>query len=99
MLATMTHSAPPDDVAAWAVLDADLAILGAAPEVYDRYRAAVREEYGSLEEPAWRAGRAAVMAGLLPRDPLYGTAAARRWWEATAKANITRELDALKDAR
>ena len=98
VLATMTHSAPPDDRTAWALLDADLAILGAGPAAYDRYRAAVREEYGSLEEPVWRAGRAAVMAGLLARDPLYGTAAGRRRWEAAAKANITRELNSLRDA-
>jgi predicted metal-dependent HD superfamily phosphohydrolase len=95
VLATMTHSAPPDDLAAWALLDADLAILGADPAAYDRYRAAVREEYAALDEPAWRAGRAAVMTQLLAREPLYGTGAARQRWEATARANIARELDSL----
>ncbi len=98
VLATMTHSASPDDLTAWVLLDADLAILGADPGAYDRYRAAVREEYASLDEPAWRAGRTAVMAGLLARDPLYRTGAARQRWEATAKANIARELDALRAA-
>jgi predicted metal-dependent HD superfamily phosphohydrolase len=96
VLATMTHSAPPGDLAAWVLLDADLAVLGAGREAYDRYRVAVREEYGSVRDPAWRAGRAAVMSGLLARDPLYGTAAARRRWEAPARANIARELDSLK---
>jgi predicted metal-dependent HD superfamily phosphohydrolase len=95
VLATVTHSAPPDDLTAWALLDADLAILGAEPGAYDRYRAAVREEYAALGEPAWRTGRAAVMAALLARDPLYGTDVARRRWEAMAKANIARELDSL----
>jgi len=95
VLATVTHSAPPDDLTAWVLLDADLAVLGADPEVYDRYRAAVREEYAALDEPSWRAGRAAVMSGLLARDPLYGTGAARRRWEAMAMANIARELDSL----
>lgn len=99
VLATMTHSASPDDLTAWALLDADLAILGAEAAVYDRYRAAVREEFGSVEEPAWRAGRAAVMSGLLARDPLYGTAGGRRRWAAAAKANVARELDSLKGAR
>ena len=95
VLATMTHSAPPDDLTAWALLDADLAILGADPGAYDGYRAAVREEYAALDEPAWRAGRAAVMAGLLARDPLYGTGAGRRRWDAAARANIARELGSL----
>jgi predicted metal-dependent HD superfamily phosphohydrolase len=98
VLATMTHSASPDDLAAWVLLDADLAILGADPQGYDRYRAAVREEYAALDESAWRARRAAVMAQLLARDPLYGTGAARRRWEVMARANIARELDSLKAA-
>jgi predicted metal-dependent HD superfamily phosphohydrolase len=88
VLATAAHAASPDDLAVWALLDADLAILGADPPEYDRYRLAVREEYAALDEPAWRAGRTAVMSGLLARDPLYGTRAARRRWEARAKANI-----------
>jgi predicted metal-dependent HD superfamily phosphohydrolase len=95
VLATTAHSASPDDPAAWALLDADLAILGADPPAYDRYRLAVREEYAALDEPAWRAGRTAVMSGLLARDPLYGTRAARRRWEAQARANIVRELESL----
>jgi predicted metal-dependent HD superfamily phosphohydrolase len=98
VLATTAHSASPDDPAAWVLLDADLAILGADPLAYDRYRLAVREEYAALDEPAWRAGRTSVMSGLLARDPLYGTRAARRRWEAAARANIARELDSLRDA-
>jgi predicted metal-dependent HD superfamily phosphohydrolase len=61
--------------------------------VYGRYQAAVREEYAALDEPGWRAGRTAVMSGLLARDPLYGTRAALRRWEAMARASIARELD------
>ena len=99
ILATMTHQAPSQDLTAWALLDADLAILGADREAYDRYRAAVREEYGAVDEPAWRAGRAAVMTRLLARDPLYGTGAARQRWETAARANIARELQSLTAAR
>jgi predicted metal-dependent HD superfamily phosphohydrolase len=98
VLATVTHLASPDDLTAQALLDADLAILGADPGSYDRYRAAVREEYAALDEPSWRAGRAEVMAGLLARDPLHGTGAARRRWEAKARANIARELGTLTAA-
>ena len=97
VLATMAHLAPPGDLAAWALLDADLAILGADPEAYDRYRAAVREEYAALDDTSWRAGRAEVMAGLLARDPIYGTGVARRRWEAQARGNIARELESLRD--
>jgi predicted metal-dependent HD superfamily phosphohydrolase len=98
VLATLAHSASTADLTAWALLDADLAILGADREAYDRYRVAVREEYAALDEPAWRTGRAAVLSGLLARDPLYGTGAGRRRWEAAARANIARELDSLTAA-
>jgi predicted metal-dependent HD superfamily phosphohydrolase len=94
VLATIAHSAPPDDLTAWALLDADLAILGADAPVYDRYRVAVRDEYAAFDEAAWRAGRTAVMTGLLGREPLFGTGAARRRWEA--RASIARELDSLR---
>lgn len=95
VLATVTHLAAPDDLTAWALLDADLAILGAEADAYDRYRAAVREEYAALDEAAWRAGRAAVMTGLLGRQPLYGTGAGRQRWESAARGNIARELVSL----
>jgi predicted metal-dependent HD superfamily phosphohydrolase len=95
VLVTMAHSASPGDLTACALLDADLAVLGADPQAYDRYRLAVREEYAVLDERAWRVGRTAVMSGLLAREPLYSTGAARRRWEATARANIARELESL----
>jgi predicted metal-dependent HD superfamily phosphohydrolase len=95
VLATLTHAASPDDLAASVLLDADLAILGSDPEAYDRYRAAVRKEYSAFDEPAWRAGRTAVLSGLAARDPLYATGPARSRWEAAARANIGRELELL----
>jgi predicted metal-dependent HD superfamily phosphohydrolase len=98
VLATAGHAAPAHDLAAWVLLDADLAILGAEPAAYDRYRAAVRQEYAAVDEPSWRAGRTAVMSKLLARDQLYRTEAGRRRWDAPARANIARELDSLRAA-
>lgn len=95
VLATLTHSAAADDLTALALLDADLAILGAEQAVYERYRADVREEYAAFDDQAWRTGRSAVLSGLLARDPLYATAAARNRWETTARANIAGELASL----
>jgi predicted metal-dependent HD superfamily phosphohydrolase len=92
VLATMTHSAPPEDLAALALLDADLAILGADEETYERYRIAVRAEYSALDEATWRAGRSAVLNDLIQRNPLYATEVARARWEQRAKANLAREL-------
>ncbi|MEC3974761.1 HD domain-containing protein [Amycolatopsis sp. H20-H5] len=92
MLATLGHDAPADDLLATALLDADLAILGASPEDYEQYAAAVREEYSGVAATAWATGRAAVLARLLARDPLYRSAPARDRWGAAARRNLAGEL-------
>lgn len=96
VLATLSHRAPKGDLTAAALLDADLAILGASRQRYDEYRRTVRAEYAAYDEQTWRVGRAKVMSDLLAREPLYATAPARRRWEAAAKANIGRELESLE---
>lgn len=95
VLATVTHTPPPGDPLAEALLDADLAILGAAPETYERYRTAVRAEYAHVTEAEWRTGRAAVLRSLLATDPLYRMRAARERWAAQAHRNLTAELAGL----
>ncbi|MEV0072097.1 MULTISPECIES: hypothetical protein [unclassified Amycolatopsis] len=92
VLATAAHEAPEDDQAATAVLDADLAILGATPAVYAGYAAAVRREYAKYDDPAWAAGRAAVLANLLARPLLYRSETARARWETAARRNLAAEL-------
>lgn len=95
VLATIDHVAAPTDLAAQILFDADLAILAAEPEDYERYRRAVRAEYVSVSDDAWRTGRAAVLTGLAARDPLFHTAPARKHWEQRAKANLATELSSL----
>jgi predicted metal-dependent HD superfamily phosphohydrolase len=92
VLATLDHLAPPGDHLADALLDADLAILGAEPAGYERYRLAVREEYAHVTDDDWRVGRAAVLRSLLDREPLYRTAAARDRWAVPARRNLAGEL-------
>lgn len=91
VLATADHTAPPGDRAAQALLDADLAILAAPPDEYERYRRAVRAEYAHVTDERWRVGRAAVLRSLLAKDPLYRLA---HHWEAAARRNLTAELAA-----
>ena len=85
---TASHQAADDDAPAQQLIAADLAILSAPPDDYDRYAASVREEYSHLGEPAWRAGRAAVLRNLLDRDDL-GPA---------ARKNLNRELASIGEA-
>ncbi|PZS34990.1 MAG: metal-dependent phosphohydrolase [Pseudonocardiales bacterium] len=91
---TAGHDAPPGDRDAEVLCDADLRVLAAAAPDYDRYTAAVRAEYAHVADGDWRAGRAAVLHGLLSLPRLFRTAPARAW-EPVARANLRRELAAL----
>jgi len=100
--ATATHALPDArdkaaDGDAALFLDMDLSILGAAPSAFDAYEAAVRREYGWVEEKAWRAGRAAVLQKFLARPHIFHTQAFRQRFEAQARENLARSLDALAD--
>jgi predicted metal-dependent HD superfamily phosphohydrolase len=72
--------------------DADLAVLARPWPDYQRYAAAVRAEYAHVPDELWRAGRSAVLAGILARPAIYHHQPA---WEAPARANLTAELAVL----
>jgi predicted metal-dependent HD superfamily phosphohydrolase len=97
VLATLDHTAPPDDHVANALLDADLAVLAGAPADYERYRQAVRAEYAHVTDAQWQAGRAAVLRSLLDKDPLYRTLEAQASWTVQAHRNLTEELTTLAE--
>jgi predicted metal-dependent HD superfamily phosphohydrolase len=95
VLATLAHESPSGDLVAAALLDADLAILGSGPSAYDAYSQAVRAEYASVPDDAWRVGRRDVLSSLLDRGSIFVTAPAIGRWEAGARANLRRELSGL----
>ncbi|MEU6074622.1 metal-dependent phosphohydrolase [Micromonospora sp. NPDC047074] len=95
VLLTAGHAVDPDDADGALLCDADLAVLAAPPEAYDRYAAAVRREYAHVPEPAFRAGRAQVLTGLLALPALFRLPPLAHRWEAPARANLTRELATL----
>ena len=76
-------------------LDLDLSVLAQRAEVYDAYSAAVRAEYGWVDEARYRAGRASVLQSFAARATIYRTPALHAAWEAPARANLARELQAL----
>lgn len=92
---TAGHQPAAGDIAGQALCDADLAVLGASPQDYQAYAAAVRLEYRHLPDAAFRRGRTAVLQGLLGRTELYATPPGRRRWEAAARANMAAELAEL----
>ncbi|AZO12653.1 MULTISPECIES: hypothetical protein [unclassified Mesorhizobium] len=99
--ATATHQLPSfaDTKAAHDAalfLDMDLAVLGAEPDAFEAYETAVRREYDWVEEPMWRAGRAAVLKNFLARPHIYHTDEFRQRFEPQARRNLERSLAALQ---
>ncbi len=92
---TLTHDPAPDDPAGALLSDADLAVLGAAADRYDRYATDVRQEYAHVDDDAFRTGRTAVLRSLLDRPRLYVTEAAHRRWDAAARRNLRDEITRL----
>ncbi|GAB3683104.1 hypothetical protein GCM10027589_52780 [Actinocorallia lasiicapitis] len=95
-LVRMTKTHDPSDPDGRVLCDADLAILAAEPEPYAAYVAAVRAEYHFVPDEYFRAGRAAVLDQLLALPVLFHSPIARARFDAAARANLTRELAALR---
>jgi len=95
ILMTKRHQAPPDDRAAQVFLDADLAILGAPPAQYREYAAAIRQEYGWVEETVYRTKRRKVLESFLERPHLFVTTELFERLETMARLNIAAEIETL----
>lgn len=88
-------SLPPGDNDTATVLDADLAILGAAPERYAQYARDIRQEYAWVPEEKYRVGRAAVLQKFLARPRIYHHALIFGEGENQARVNLAAELSEL----
>lgn len=97
---TAEHTVDDEDDDLNFFLDADLAILGASTERYDRYAEDIRLEYvHHVPQKQYQLGRIALLQGLAIRaegDGLFRTELFRTSYEARAQENIVREIDKLK---
>jgi predicted metal-dependent HD superfamily phosphohydrolase len=95
VLLTAGHAVAPGDRDGALLCDADLAVLAAPPPAYDRYAAAIRQEYAHVPEPDFRAGRARVLTALLDLPALFRSPPLAERWERPARRNLRRELATL----
>jgi predicted metal-dependent HD superfamily phosphohydrolase len=95
ILLTKSHMTTPSDLAGEALLDADLAVLGAEPHVYADYAAAIRREYAWVSEADYRAGRRRVLERFLARPRIYLTPWMAARAEDRARANLANEIARL----
>jgi predicted metal-dependent HD superfamily phosphohydrolase len=89
------HAAEPVGADAMVLVDADLSILGAAPQRFDEYEDQVRREYDWVAEAIFRQRRAAILREFLHRPRIYGTAPFQERYEPVARANLERSLAQL----
>lgn len=80
------------------VIDLDLMILGKAENVYKKYVANTRQEYGMYSDEQWNEGRANVLRHFLNSPRIFITDAMHKHFEERARINIQQELDELTTA-
>jgi predicted metal-dependent HD superfamily phosphohydrolase len=95
ILLTRTHRADPDDRDGQVLLDADLAVLGAPPDLYAAYSRAIRQEYAWVPDEAYRSGRRQVLESFLRRQRIYHMELMHVAREAQARRNLSAEIAAL----
>jgi predicted metal-dependent HD superfamily phosphohydrolase len=78
------------------VVDVDLSILGRTPETYDEFERAIRKEYKWVPWPVYRSKRAEILSSFLDRATIYATEHFRDCFEACARQNLGRALQALR---
>lgn len=96
VLLTTLHDPAPDDYAGALVGDADLAILGSAPDRYTRYTEQVRREYAHVPDEVFAPARAEILERLLDTGPFFRTAVGSERWEAAARRNVSDEIVRLR---
>jgi predicted metal-dependent HD superfamily phosphohydrolase len=92
---TRLHNPEDDDRNGQALADADLAILGAPSDRYQRYVRDVRAEYAHVSDLDWRAGRGRILSEFLERPRLFFSEQVRATCDAQARVNLRTELIAL----
>ena len=95
ILATRRHVATEYSFDQHGFLDLDMAVFGAEPTVYERYRQAVRTEFSWVADTLYRAGRRRMCLAFLARPQIYFTDLMRRRYEDRARANLEAELAML----
>ena len=73
-------------------LDCDMAILGAPPEQFDAYNAAIAEEYREVPKVIYRFNRNRFLKALLSAERIFLSELFHDRFDAPARANLRRAL-------
>ncbi len=92
------HQAIPHWPDAALLVDIDLSIFGRSSEAFDRYEAAIRQEYHSVPEQTYCEARIKVLESFLARAAIYQTAWYCKHYEAPGRQNVARTIERLRTA-
>jgi predicted metal-dependent HD superfamily phosphohydrolase len=90
--ATKVHQNTLNDPDLDFLLDADLQILGASAEIYDRYTQQIRQEYSIYPDFIYKAGRKKALKHFLELPFIFKTELFRSKYEANARINLQKEI-------
>lgn len=94
IMATL-HNGQPRDLDQKLMVDIDLTILGSSPSVYDEFERNVRKEYRLIPSFIYRKKRKQILQGFLNQPSIYNTEHFKNQYEALARENIQRAIEAL----
>lgn len=89
------HDGEPERADAQALVDLDLAILGADPVRFDQYEHQVRAEYAIVPVTEFRARRREMLERFLARPRIFSTAPLYALREEQARENLSRSVARL----
>lgn len=89
------HRDLPQDDDGKLMIDIDLAILGSAPDRFERYEMHIRQEYHWVPEAEFRLARSKILKGFLLRTTLYQTHWFRKTFEDQARINLAESIKRL----
>jgi len=94
IMITQNHSNT-TEVDAGLMLDIDLSILGAAPEIYSEFERNVRKEYRRVPRFIFKKKRKEILQNFLSNDHIYNHPYFSDMLEAQARDNMSRAIIAL----
>lgn len=77
------------------IVDIDLTILGATPEVYDEFERNVRKEYKMVPTFIYRKKRKELLKSFLNNPSIYSLDYFKEKYENVARHNINRAIEML----
>ena len=90
------HAAPATTPDSQLLVDIDLAILGADERTYAEFEVNVRSEYRWVPAILFRRKRAEILESFLARPQIYSTRSFHERYEASARGNLARAIEALR---